>query len=60
VIPSDFILTPTESGTRVDRTMTMPKPDGFQGVLWPLIFSMLVKPAIQKNLNQFKAVVERS
>jgi hypothetical protein len=37
----------------------VPKPDGFQGVVWPLIFPMLVKPAIQKNLNQFKAVVEK-
>ncbi|HEY1330013.1 MAG TPA: SRPBCC family protein [Actinomycetota bacterium] len=58
VIPSDFVLTPDGTGTKVSRTMTMPKPDGFQGVLWPVIFPMLVKPAIQKNLNKFKDVVE--
>ena len=59
VIPSDFVLTPAGEGTRVERTMTMPKPDGFQGLLWPVIFPTLVKPAIQKNLNQFKALLEK-
>ena len=58
VIPSDFVLTAEGSSTRVDRTMTMPKPNGFQGVLWPVIFPMLVKPAIQKNLVRFKTLVE--
>ena len=58
VIPSDFVLTLEGTGTKVERTMTMPKPDGIQGVLWPVIFPMLVKPAIQKNLNQLKARLE--
>lgn len=58
VIPSDFVLTPEGGGTKVERTMTMPKPDGFQGVMWPVIFAMLVKPAIQKNLNMLKAKLE--
>jgi hypothetical protein len=38
--------------------MSFPKPPGVQGVLWPVIFPLLVKPAIQKNLNMFKAAVE--
>jgi hypothetical protein len=42
--PSDFVLNPTEGSTRVERTMTMPKPNDLQGVLWPLIFPTLVKP----------------
>ncbi|MEX0834033.1 MAG: SRPBCC family protein [Actinomycetota bacterium] len=58
VIPSDFVLTAEGGGTRVDRTMTFPKPPGFQGFMWPVIFPMLVKPAIQKNLNMFKAKAE--
>ncbi|MGQ0670674.1 MAG: SRPBCC family protein [Actinomycetota bacterium] len=58
VIPSDFVLTAEDGGTKVERTMTMPKPDGFQGVMWPLIFPMLVKPAIQKNLNMLKQKLE--
>ena len=58
VIPSDFVLTADGGGTKVERTMTMPKPDGFQGFMWPVIFPMLVKPAIQKNLNKFKEKVE--
>ena len=59
VIPSDFILTAEGGGTKVERTMTMPKPDGFQGVMWPVVFPMLVKPAIQKNLNKFKEKLEQ-
>src|SRR2546428_8068768 len=38
VVPSDFVLTPESGGTKVERTMTMSKPDGFQGILWPVIF----------------------
>lgn len=57
-IPSDFVLSAEAGGTRVDRTMTMPKPNGFQGVIWPVLFPMLVKPAIQKNLNMLKGKLE--
>ena len=59
VIPSDFVLTADGGGTKVERTMTMPKPDGFQGVMWPMVFSMLVKPAIQKNLEMMKGKLEQ-
>lgn len=58
VVPSDFIMTAQNDGTRVERSMTMQKPDGFQGFLWPVIFPMLVETAIQKNLNRFKKLVE--
>ena len=49
VVPSDFALTPAEGGTRLRRTMSMSTPSGLQGVLWPVIFPALVKPAIQKQ-----------
>ena len=55
---SDWVLTPEGSGTRVDRTMVFPKPPGFSGAMWPVFFPMLVKPAIQKNLNRLKTLVE--
>lgn len=58
VVPSDFVLTPEGSGTKVERTTSIPKPEGFQGFMWPLIFPALVKPAIQKNLKGLKSVVE--
>lgn len=58
VVPNDFVITATDGGTKVDRTMTLPKPTGFQGFMWPMIFPMLVKPAIQKNLERFKKLVE--
>jgi len=57
-IPSDFALRADGSRTSLTRTMTFPRPPGFQGVLWPVIFPILVKPAIQKNLNELKALVE--
>lgn len=58
IVPSDYVLTPEAGGTKVERTMSFPKPPGFQGFMWPVIFPLLVKPAIQKNLNLFKAAVE--
>jgi uncharacterized protein YndB with AHSA1/START domain len=57
VVPSAYVLTPEDGGTRVDRTQDFVKPPGVQGVLWPILF-LLVKRAVQKNLDTFKAVVE--
>jgi uncharacterized protein YndB with AHSA1/START domain len=59
VVPSDFVLTAEDGGTKVDRTMSIPPPPGFQGTMWPVIYPMLVKPAINKNLQMFKDVVEK-
>jgi hypothetical protein len=59
VVPSIYTLTEENGGTRVERSMRFPKPSGFNGVTWPLIFPMLVKPAIQKNLDAFRDVVEK-
>lgn len=58
IVPSDWVLSDEEGGTRAVRTSTMPRPSGFQGFMWPIIFPALVKPAIGKNLQMFKAVVE--
>jgi hypothetical protein len=60
VIPSDFEITAEDGGCKVTRTMTFPKPEGFAGVTWPIVFPMLVKPAIDKNLQMFKDVVEKN
>jgi uncharacterized protein YndB with AHSA1/START domain len=57
IVPSEYVLTPEDGGTRVDRTSAFPKPPGVQGVLWPVLFP-LVKRAVQKNLDMFKGVVE--
>jgi len=57
-VPSNYVLTSENGGTKVERTMSFTKPPGVEGVLWPVIFPLLVKPAIQKNLNMFKAAVE--
>lgn len=57
-VPSEFVLRADGGGTRVERTMNFPKPKGFTGVMWPVIFPMLVKPAIQKNLDAFRDAVQ--
>lgn len=59
VVSSDFEITPEDGGSKVTRTNTFPKPDGFNGVMWPVVFPLLVKPAINKNLQMFKDVVEK-
>jgi uncharacterized protein YndB with AHSA1/START domain len=58
VVPTDFLLADEDGGTSVTRTSTIPKPGGFQGFIWPVLFPALVKPAFQKNLDMFKAVME--
>jgi uncharacterized protein YndB with AHSA1/START domain len=55
---SDFTLTPTDSGTKVERVTVMPKPPGFVGVVFPVFFSLVVKPAVQKGMNMFRDKAE--
>jgi uncharacterized protein YndB with AHSA1/START domain len=57
VVRSEYVLTAEDGGTRVDRRQAFVRPPGVQGVLWPVLF-LLVKRAVQKNLDMFKAVVE--
>lgn len=59
VVPSVFTLTAEDGGTKVVRAMTFDKPTGINGVLWPMVFPGFVKPAIQKNLDAFRDVVDK-
>jgi uncharacterized protein YndB with AHSA1/START domain len=54
----DFVLTPTAEGTRVDRTVDGPEPTGFLRLIYPLIWSLAIKPSVQKDLDRFKAKCE--
>ena len=53
-----FVLAPEGSGTRVERTLDMPKPGGFGGVIFPMIMAAVVKPGVQKGMNQLKQRLE--
>jgi uncharacterized protein YndB with AHSA1/START domain len=53
-----FTLTPSGSGTRVDRVMDMPKPGGFVGVLFPVFVPTVVRPAVAKGMRMLKERVE--
>jgi uncharacterized protein YndB with AHSA1/START domain len=55
---SDFTLTPQDGGSRVVRVTKMPSPPGFAGVVFPVFFSLFVKPAIQKGMNMLKDKAE--
>jgi uncharacterized protein YndB with AHSA1/START domain len=57
-IVNRFVLTPTGSGTRVERTMDMPKPPGVVGAIFPLFLGAFIKPAVQKGMNMFKQHAE--
>src|SRR6266545_2839594 len=46
----DFVLTPIAEGTRVERTVDGPQPTGFLRVNYPLIWSLIIKPGVQKDL----------
>jgi uncharacterized protein YndB with AHSA1/START domain len=53
-----YVLTPTAGGTEVTRTMDLPKPPGFTGMLFPLIVTAVVKPGVNKGMQLFKKNLE--
>jgi uncharacterized protein YndB with AHSA1/START domain len=55
---SDFSLTSIHGGTKIERVTEMPKPGGAVGLVFPLIFALLVKPDIQKGLNALRDNLE--
>jgi uncharacterized protein YndB with AHSA1/START domain len=54
----DFVLTPVAEGTRVERTVDSPEPAGFVRLIYPLIWPLIIKPSVQKDLDSFKAKCE--
>ena len=45
-------------GTRIDRTVDMPTPDGAAGMFFPLILGGFIKPATNKGMKMLKAKLE--
>jgi uncharacterized protein YndB with AHSA1/START domain len=56
---STFTVTPSGSGSRVQRVMDMPRPSGFVGLIFPVILSALITPDVKKGLGKLKANVEK-
>lgn len=55
-----FELQPQGDGTLLTRTMDAPKPPFPLSVLMPLILVAVIKPDVQKGLNNLKANLERA
>ena len=55
-----FVLTPSDGGTKVDRTLELPRPPGFGGVVFPLLLAGFIKPAVGKGMRMFKHRLESS
>jgi len=55
---TDFQLTPEGSGTKVTRSLDLPKPPGFTGLIFPIILSRVIRPDVQKGLENMKARLE--
>ena len=53
-----YVLTPQGGGTRIDRTLDFPKPDGIGGVFFPLVLGGFIKPATNKGMKMLKANLE--
>jgi uncharacterized protein YndB with AHSA1/START domain len=53
-----FTLTPTKDGTRVERTIDMPRPHGFLGAVFPLVVSGFIRPAVAKGMRMLKQRLE--
>ena len=54
----EFILTPAPEGTKVERRVDSPEPTGFFRVVYPILWSVVIKPAVQRDLESFKARCE--
>jgi uncharacterized protein YndB with AHSA1/START domain len=55
---TSYVLTPDGSGTRVEKTMDMPKPTGAMGFFFPVLLAAYIKPAVQKGMNHLKQRLE--
>jgi uncharacterized protein YndB with AHSA1/START domain len=55
-----FELTPEGAGTLLTRSMDTPKPPFPLSLVFPLILSAVIKPDVQKGLNNRKANLEKS
>jgi uncharacterized protein YndB with AHSA1/START domain len=53
-----YVLTPQGNGTKIDRTLDFPKPDGVGGVVFPLFLGGFIKPATTKGMRMLKAKLE--
>jgi uncharacterized protein YndB with AHSA1/START domain len=54
-----YVLSAAGGGTRVDRTLDMPTPNGAGGVVFPLFLAGFIKPATQKGMRMLKANLEK-
>ncbi len=53
-----FVLSPTGSGTKVDKIMDMPRPGGIGGAMFPIMFNGFIKPANGKGMKMLKQRME--
>jgi uncharacterized protein YndB with AHSA1/START domain len=53
-----FELSADDAGTKLVRTMDMPRPGGVVGAVFPLLVATIVKPGVSKGLRMLKANVE--
>ena len=53
-----YVLTTQGGGTRIDRTLDFPKPDGIDGAFFPLVLGGFIKPATNKGMKMLKANLE--
>lgn len=49
-----YVVTPEGSSSRVEKMYDMPKPKGALGIVFPVVFATVVKPAIAKGMDMFK------
>lgn len=55
---TSYTLVPDGAGTRLERTMDIPKPGGAAGLAFGGIVKTIIKPGVQKTLETFKSNLE--
>ncbi len=55
-----FTITPTGTGSRIERVADMPRPGGIVGLLFPVLLKVLIQPDMTKGLTTLKTSLEAS
>ena len=55
-----FTVTPTSTGSRIDRVADLPKPGGLVGFIFPVLLRALIQPDMTKGLTTLKTTLEAS
>jgi uncharacterized protein YndB with AHSA1/START domain len=53
-----FVVTAQGSGSRIERTMDMPRPGGLAGLAFPLVVRTVIRPTVGRDMAALSALAD--